>query len=62
MIDIADVRNKNFKLAIVGMGRIGLPLAVTFARKGIKVIGVEKQGKILEKLNKGEIPIENCPN
>jgi UDP-N-acetyl-D-mannosaminuronic acid dehydrogenase len=56
MINIADVRNKNFKLAIVGMGRIGLPLAVTFARKGIKVIGVEKQVKILEKLNKGEIP------
>jgi UDP-N-acetyl-D-mannosaminuronic acid dehydrogenase len=56
MIDNSDIRNKNFRLAIVGMGRIGLPLAISFARKGVRVVGVEKQEKILEKLNSGYTP------
>ena len=48
MIDAAKIRNRDFCLCIVGMGRIGLPMAVSFASKGVRVIGVEKNEKILQ--------------
>jgi UDP-N-acetyl-D-mannosaminuronic acid dehydrogenase len=54
MINIADIKSKNFNLCIVGMGRIGLPLAVSFAAKGVKVIGVEKRQEILQILRSGK--------
>lgn len=56
MISISDIRNNNFTLGVVGMGRIGLPLAISFARKGVRVIGVERQEGILEKLNNRNTP------
>jgi len=32
---------KNFRVAVIGLGYVGLPLAVEFARKGIEVVGIE---------------------
>ena len=29
------------KIAVIGMGYVGLPLAVTFAQAGVEVVGVE---------------------
>ena len=56
MLDISDIKHKNFKLCIVGMGRIGLPLSVSFAAKGVRVFGVEKREETLQILKKGKTP------
>src|SRR5919106_4202153 len=56
MIDKLQVRNKNFSLCVVGMGRIGLPLAISFALKGVKVFGVEKNSETLRNLKDSNIP------
>jgi len=37
-------------VGILGLGYVGLPLAVTFAKKGIKVLGFEKSGRKVEAL------------
>ena len=35
-----ELINGNKKLALVGLGYVGMPMAVAFANKGIKVIAV----------------------
>ncbi len=35
------IRDKKLKIAVVGLGYVGLPLAVEFARKGYSVLGIE---------------------
>ncbi len=40
-------------VAIIGLGYVGLPLACLCAKKGYKVIGLEKNPEIIEKTNKG---------
>jgi UDP-N-acetyl-D-mannosaminuronic acid dehydrogenase len=43
-------------VAVVGLGRIGLPLALSFADRGIDVIGIERQDVVLEQLAAGHMP------
>ncbi|MDD5465212.1 MAG: nucleotide sugar dehydrogenase [Candidatus Omnitrophica bacterium] len=35
------IENKQVELAVVGLGYVGFPLALEFAKKGIKVVGIE---------------------
>ena len=44
-------------VCIVGLGHIGLPLAVLFASKGAQVIGCVRTEKSARKINKGETKI-----
>src|SRR4051795_10281787 len=44
--------------AIVGLGRIGLPLALSFADRGIEVVGVDKERSLLEAVGSGRMPFE----
>jgi UDP-N-acetyl-D-mannosaminuronic acid dehydrogenase len=53
LIDLSRIRNKEFNLAIIGMGRIGLPLALSFASAGVLVYGVENNQKVLNTLRAG---------
>ena len=42
-----ELRNHKTKLAVVGLGYVGLPLAVAFAEEGVDVIGYNRsQGRI----------------
>lgn len=43
-------------VTVVGLGKIGLPLAVQFARKGQNVFGADINEKIVEKVNSGIEP------
>jgi len=40
-------------VGIIGLGYVGLPLAVNFAEAGIKTLGFDKDEKKVEKINKG---------
>jgi UDP-N-acetyl-D-mannosaminuronic acid dehydrogenase len=43
-------------VAVVGLGRIGLPLALSFADHGYEVIGVDKDAGRLEEIAAGRMP------
>jgi UDP-N-acetyl-D-mannosaminuronic acid dehydrogenase len=43
-------------IAVIGLGRIGLPLALCFADRGLEVIGVEREVAVLEALRRGDMP------
>ncbi len=45
-----------FDIGVIGIGRVGLPLAISFASKGLKVIGVDIDEEVINKVNKKEFP------
>src|SRR5256885_16584682 len=45
-------------VAVVGLGRIGLPLALSFADRGLEVTGVDKAPQVLESIASGRMPFE----
>jgi len=53
---IEKVKNNDFTLCVIGIGRVGLPLALVFANSGIKVIGIDKDKDYVEKIKGGEKP------
>ncbi len=59
---IAELRekleNKQTKLAVIGLGYVGLPLACEFARVGFDVLGVDVLAERVAKINAGVSPIE----
>ncbi|HEY8866706.1 MAG TPA: nucleotide sugar dehydrogenase [Solirubrobacteraceae bacterium] len=50
------------KVGIVGLGYVGLPLAVAFAEAGAQVVGVDIDGDRTEALARGESDIEDIPS
>ncbi len=45
-------------VAVVGLGRVGLPLALSFADRGLKVIGVDNDPRRLDAVAGGRMPFE----
>ncbi len=47
----SKIANKTARLAVVGLGYVGLPLAVEFAREGFPVVGVDIDARKVASLN-----------
>src|SRR3954447_23010450 len=43
-------------VAVVGLGRVGLPLALSFADRGLEVIGIDKEPRVLESIRDCRMP------
>src|SRR5215210_7464498 len=43
-------------VAVIGLGRVGLPLALSFAERGLETIGVERQQTVLDQLSARQMP------
>ena len=52
------IKNKAARLAVVGLGYVGLPVAALFAEEGFDVLGIEIRSKHVAKINAGICPIE----
>jgi UDP-N-acetyl-D-glucosamine dehydrogenase len=48
------IRNKSATIGIVGIGYVGLPLAVAFAMAGFKVLGFDIRQKNVDSVNEGK--------
>ena len=51
---LEKIKNNTEIVGIIGLGYVGLPLAVTFARNGVEVLGFEKSTNKTHKVNKAE--------
>ena len=49
------------KVCVVGLGKIGLPLASNYATKGLTVIGCDIAPQVVEAVNAGRSPIDREP-
>jgi UDP-N-acetyl-D-glucosamine dehydrogenase len=50
------------KVGIIGLGYVGLPLAVAFAEAGCDVVGVDTDSRRLERLRRSESDVEDVPS
>lgn len=48
------IADKSVVIGVIGLGYVGLPLAVTFAKKGVSIIGFEKSVKKADAVNAGK--------
>ena len=55
------LNNKSVKIAIVGIGRIGLPTALSFANSGFNTVGIDINKKLVDMVNTGNYPLKDEP-
>jgi UDP-N-acetyl-D-glucosamine dehydrogenase len=53
------INSRQFTVAVVGLGYVGLPLAVEFARAGVNTIGVDVDERKISSLNAGKNYIQD---
>ncbi len=51
---LTKIQNRTAIVAVIGLGYVGLPLAVAFAKAGFRVIGIDVDEKKVEAVNRGE--------
>jgi len=55
------LENNSLKICVVGIGRIGLPTALSFANAGFETIGVDINEKLVNMVNSGDYPLKDEP-
>ena len=55
------VKLKN-SIVVVGLGYVGLPIAVAAAKSGSFVVGIDLNQEKIFKINNGQSPIEDVKN
>ncbi len=55
------INSKKAKIAVLGLGYVGLPLAVNFAKKGFRVFGLDKDQDRVQHINRQESYISDIP-
>ncbi len=65
-LDIEQIKNylKDSKIhvCVIGIGRIGLPTALSFANSGLNTIGVDIHLDLINKIKSGEYPLKDEPD
>jgi UDP-N-acetyl-D-glucosamine dehydrogenase len=56
------IENKSARVGIVGLGYVGLPLAMEFAKAGFHVTGIDLQQSRVERLMQGESYVQDVPS
>ena len=47
-------------VSVIGLGRVGLPLALCFADRGLRVLGVDNDPAVLESIRAGRMPFQEA--
>jgi len=58
---ISKLKDKSAKIAIIGLGYVGLPLAIRFLEEKFQVYGIDIDSKKISILKKGESYIKHIP-
>jgi UDP-N-acetyl-D-glucosamine dehydrogenase len=56
------IANHTAKVGVIGLGYVGLPLAVEFARAGFEVVGIDVQPEKVKQLTAGRSYVKDVPN
>lgn len=56
-----SIISQKLKICVIGIGRIGLPTALSFARSGLKTVGVDINQTLVNKINDGIFPLNDEP-
>lgn len=59
---LARIQDKQALISVVGLGYVGLPLMLSFAEAGYRVLGIDIDDSKNEKINRGESFIQHIPS
>jgi len=59
---LEKITNRTAKVGVVGLGYVGLPLAVEFGQAGFPVTGIDLDARKVGQLNRGESYIQDVPS
>lgn len=59
---IKKLHNKTATVAVLGMGYVGLPLAVVFAEAGFRVVGIDPDARKAKDFGRGKSYIQDVPD
>src|SRR5438105_4162775 len=55
------IADRQFAIGIIGLGYVGIPLALTACKAGFPVIGFDINRRRVEELNRGESVLKHIP-
>ena len=56
-----SLNSKTLRVCVIGIGRIGLPTALSFAKSGLQTIGVDINENLVQNINSGKFPLKDEP-
>ncbi|MGI0073195.1 MAG: nucleotide sugar dehydrogenase [Nitrosotalea sp.] len=56
------IKSSDIKVCVVGIGRIGLPTALSFANVGLPTIGIDINTSLVQMVNSGNYPLKDEPD
>ena len=56
-----SLNSKSLRVCVIGIGRIGLPTALSFAKSGLQTIGVDINEKLVQDINLKKFPLKDEP-
>ena len=59
---LARIDDKTARVGIIGLGYVGLPLAVVFAEAGFQVVGIDVNQRVADGINAGTSHVEDIPD
>jgi len=59
---LEKIQDRSARIGIIGLGYVGLPLAVEFAKGGFKVIGYDVSERVCKNLMEGHSHIQDVPS
>ena len=54
-----SITDRTAHISVIGLGYVGLPLAVAFARAGYQVTGIDADGDRVAAINAGQCPVQD---
>jgi len=58
---IQSIQSSSISVCVIGIGRIGLPTALSFANSGMSTIGVDINSKLVDMINSKIFPLKDEP-
>jgi len=56
-----SLTKKTLRVCVIGIGRIGLPTALSFAKSGLQTVGVDINENLVQNVNSGKFPLKDEP-
>jgi len=58
---VESLNSKTLRVCVIGIGRIGLPTALSFAKSGLQTTGVDINENLVQNINSGKFPLKDEP-
>lgn len=58
---VEAIQSGKLNICVIGIGRIGLPTALSFANSGLTTVGVDINEQLVEMINSGNFPLKDEP-